>query len=913
MKVKEYMKTYNSFSGTDMVATMYIPGVEGVEGAITLGSLQTISYSIHMERSPIRAISNINAKTYVMGPRTIAGSLVFAVFDKHFVYEAMKKLKGENSSFYFLADELPPFDITVTFANEYGHRAKLALYGVRLIDEGQVMSINDILTENTYQFVATDIDLLSDNTSSASGDLIYEGLVSDQPLTQPVSIEWEEATNTNIEETVSEYDYALRATVVKNCTEAGGNGKVEFNFYGDVPTEGKIVIYKYNEIGGVAQWIYQSTIICTPSTEYPAQYVTSQGDYKAQYFDVYEQIRSKPVEFSIIKEEKFKLFVPTPTIADCTSTEILFNLGENTQLFYYREVGKSAWITKEITNNAKQIRITKLTPATEYEFKAVYYEDYYFESEIGTVTTKQDGNRFKVYQKYLMDNPDILEEYNIDMLLISYISGIASEIHDKTKEDVPTCVAKAMVQLDLMPGPGSKSRALYDTPAVTLRDCEIIAIESTRFENRYLEVQNTHVSNVEIIDNIRGHFLVPLDTKQLIIEKSEGPKRIIALSKMKKEQNGYLYEAQLDQGLYKIYTINNSGIATSKKTFMSISNDTKKELIVRQNLINKDKSFALNLAKDDMANYIGNLKEEQDVLIMQWSVIDDLTQSDAVQPEILEIKNNTVTIAPINPVNVLPEKLYLCIEDIDKVYDCGTIRKVEVDRLTKYKTTLTIDKDCLIKGRRYCVWYQEINSRKKYRATCFVFEDNFDENDIDAVCAKKDRDILLKELSLMASRTNTTHLLDYINSVVSSVFEDSTQNLEKSINNIVETMYNENMLTKKNLCDSICLVFAARNKILSRYNNSNLSEFIVKGDLIKAKDITKTAYLKRFIIGKDGITYLDPIAISPGQGFEASFYKENNQIVGFYLIESDKEKVGLPTIMDASTHTFYGRRMIYDN
>lgn len=174
IQLDDLTKSYTSFSGTDMVATCNILGE-----TIVLGTLQTISYSLHMDRRPIRSIGNINAKDYTQGPRTIAGSLVFAVFDKHILYHMAEVFNQGNGTYknnaytalyekyksftknrHILSDELPPFDITITFANEYGNKAKLAIYGVQLVNEGQVMSINDIYTENTYQFTALDIDYL---------------------------------------------------------------------------------------------------------------------------------------------------------------------------------------------------------------------------------------------------------------------------------------------------------------------------------------------------------------------------------------------------------------------------------------------------------------------------------------------------------------------------------------------------------------------------------------------------------------------------------------------------------------------------------------------------------------------------------------------------------------------------------
>jgi hypothetical protein len=57
-----------------------------------------------------------------------------------------------------LLDQLPPVDIIVSFANEYGSVSRMTLYGVEFVNEGQIMSIEDILTENTVSYVARDYD-----------------------------------------------------------------------------------------------------------------------------------------------------------------------------------------------------------------------------------------------------------------------------------------------------------------------------------------------------------------------------------------------------------------------------------------------------------------------------------------------------------------------------------------------------------------------------------------------------------------------------------------------------------------------------------------------------------------------------------------------------------------------------------
>ena len=163
---------YNSYSGCDIVVTARLNNINTntglAEKVYTLGSLQTLSVSTHQDKKPVRVIGSANALDYVLGQRTIAGSLVFAVFDQHFATEMFNDLSEATGKSFFLPDELPGLDITISFANEYGRQSRMAIYGVRIINEGQVMSINDLYTENTYQFVALSMEPLTKNTKSNS-------------------------------------------------------------------------------------------------------------------------------------------------------------------------------------------------------------------------------------------------------------------------------------------------------------------------------------------------------------------------------------------------------------------------------------------------------------------------------------------------------------------------------------------------------------------------------------------------------------------------------------------------------------------------------------------------------------------------------------------------------------------------
>lgn len=182
MAQTSYQKTLTSFSGADIMATVTPVGGR----PLVFGEIQTLSYSIYRPTTPVYALGRINPKGIVRGQRTIAGSLIFTVFDRHVLKTVMESYRfdtnptGAEDTYEFAeeelsemktnmkTDEMPPFDINVTFLNEHGNSASMNLYGVHVLTEGQTMSIEDMMTENTMQYIAMDIDLM-DNEGLGRG------------------------------------------------------------------------------------------------------------------------------------------------------------------------------------------------------------------------------------------------------------------------------------------------------------------------------------------------------------------------------------------------------------------------------------------------------------------------------------------------------------------------------------------------------------------------------------------------------------------------------------------------------------------------------------------------------------------------------------------------------------------------
>jgi hypothetical protein len=141
-----------------MVATIVFPNC----APITIGELATVSYSVYREKNPVRTLSRISVKGFTKGSRTVAGTLIFTVFDKHFVNRIRSQVPYLNNLVRIKTDELPTFDIYITMGNEYGASARLNIYVITIVDEGKVMSVEDLFTENQWSYMARDIDLMDD-------------------------------------------------------------------------------------------------------------------------------------------------------------------------------------------------------------------------------------------------------------------------------------------------------------------------------------------------------------------------------------------------------------------------------------------------------------------------------------------------------------------------------------------------------------------------------------------------------------------------------------------------------------------------------------------------------------------------------------------------------------------------------
>jgi len=198
MPVSEYTRSYNSFSGVDIKATF---------GGKVIGELQGVSYSVTREKAPIYTMGSADPRSFSRGKRGIAGTLIFTVFDRSALLEVFKAIEDRSGWFFahdsdvqkhtaeeakgaqvwqdvntdnswqapWYTDQIPPFDIVLTAANEYGQVAKMSLRGVEILNEGSGMSIDDIVTEQQMTFVAREIQPWQGSASDVTSNKTWAG------------------------------------------------------------------------------------------------------------------------------------------------------------------------------------------------------------------------------------------------------------------------------------------------------------------------------------------------------------------------------------------------------------------------------------------------------------------------------------------------------------------------------------------------------------------------------------------------------------------------------------------------------------------------------------------------------------------------------------------------------------------
>ena len=165
---------FSSFTGSDMRMFFSLSETSSLRYKL-LVECSTLTVSVHREKAPVRSVGYIGAKAYARGRRTVAGTMVLIQFTTDVLYRFIQDV-WQHDAFskddpYVKIDQLPPFDITILFTNEYGDASYRRLLGVDFLTDGTVYSVNDMLTEQTISYVASDFTPLMPLTRGALFDI----------------------------------------------------------------------------------------------------------------------------------------------------------------------------------------------------------------------------------------------------------------------------------------------------------------------------------------------------------------------------------------------------------------------------------------------------------------------------------------------------------------------------------------------------------------------------------------------------------------------------------------------------------------------------------------------------------------------------------------------------------------------
>jgi hypothetical protein len=184
----ELSRTYTSFSGVD---------IRAVIGGESIGQLQAISYAVQREKAPIYVMGSVDPLSFSRGKRGIAGTIITLMLDQHvlfgqpfsdmtfiadkdeiypnisdlndatdndlssldpsFTFDPTNVADAYQASQAWYVDQLPPFDVVIVAANEYGQAASMRIYGVEILNEGSGFSIDDMVIENQMTYVCRTI------------------------------------------------------------------------------------------------------------------------------------------------------------------------------------------------------------------------------------------------------------------------------------------------------------------------------------------------------------------------------------------------------------------------------------------------------------------------------------------------------------------------------------------------------------------------------------------------------------------------------------------------------------------------------------------------------------------------------------------------------------------------------------
>lgn len=792
MAEQMYTYTNESFGGCDMVATILLPKPgTNKKQVYTLGELQTVSYSIHMDRQPVRAIGTINVKDYVMGPRTIAGSLVFAVFNKHFANKIMKDIgDSTNSGYAFLIDEIPPFDIVISAANEYGLRSRMVIYGVRLVNEGQVMSINDVYTENTYQFVATDLEYLTDENQYTSGHQSGKGLYkivenNISSYNNKLQYSYKKAKST------PHFDIELNYKVTGVATEIK-KGMVELWTTPTMKT-GAIIIEGTNENKVISA---QDGLNGNNRAVVPL----SAGEYSAIWKD--DSRKSNEIVFRILEDKIVEnTILPAPIIESISDNtiEIYSNVREHTKVIYENE-NKDTFTVKLSGRKAK---LSNLEANNKYKI-ATCNEALNIISDYVTVKTLSFGqDLYKDFLDYLNYNKKSLMNSNFNVYVTVVTDGKQYAFSGKKYStiadsfiDVNKFYTDKLNSLSQTDFPGlieyqeevNRLTALIDAAVEVTHIATIINNDTIYGYNYDVMVVNPPIPESE--DSCTNSFLIDYNINSLDFFRQytniQQFTKTIEKKNFKDIDTGYLclFNGR-PGGRYYTYAVNKYGFRSPKVDFYAMNDDQRIKSI--ENKENEDESIRYKLTKaNDLYSYkLDSSLTEAETKRVLTEIIKSTTSKTIATPMLLEVNKTSITIAINESEDLLEQNDYrVVISSIETALANTTRYKIPAKNIVEFNAY----NHGLKPNNTYVIWIENSEEEQVSDSITVTIKDidevsEIREFDINKFFVKEIVDTLREEFNEQSLMSNTLDLILYKNE--NEISNNKSNILNKVLNDII--------------------------------------------------------------------------------------------------------------------------------
>lgn len=738
-----YRYTNETFSGCDMVASITINiNVQNPETKEwttkpvieTIGELQTVSYSIYMEKKPVRSIGNVNAKDYTMGPRTIAGTLVFSLFNKHFAKKILEKVNnGYRAGTAFLVDELPPFDITISAANEYGYRSRMAIYGIRLLNEGQVMSINDVYTENTYQYFATDVEYFDDEKGYVRNSSSKMYKLSDRlDVVDTIDPRFKLTNNLLSQEISDNYNsqinQAARLNVdVKQPVRANSQGIATFTLT-PAQDSGKINITDINTSKKISATLNASV----ENRQRKLSVGLDPGKYSAIFTNNRTGKNSNIVKFlvnNVYVKDNLKLYEPIIEYVTDTSIEIYSNEPMHNKV----KINLNANTDNDVFDIVnRHCLIENLSPNTAYSLFTYNDKDGIPSKQVYVKTLNEKDTLFNKLLLFISANssqmqfPDLIDYRN----LINEAKTVAFNNNEKITDSL----------LDLK----RKYINLYNNSLKEDKDYYNIKIgqinELIYFSNRLFN---------DFISAVNDKIDVPIPKMKLNSQYENVftfDKKITTAEIFKDYGNIVQFYYEVPNYNFKtIDGVDNSfrfngkpgkqhyiqaligKYRSPKLEFYVMTQKEKDEFIKRdrakKKLSEKQIKDIDNKISQDNLSLLSSSDYERSFLINALKIEKPLV----IPPEVINIDNDVTVITSINDLfcDDIDNRFYLAIATYEQILNKDAVYKIDFCQKDKQ---INISKifNGLKKNTSYAIWIEDSNLNHISNATTFVFNPDFD-------------------------------------------------------------------------------------------------------------------------------------------------------------------------------------------